>query len=61
MVDIQSAMAKIRQGKKRGKKEEAEITGRRYNVCICNGIWPITHYVARYQLVSRSATSLLAG
>jgi len=32
MVDIQSATAKIRRGKKRRKKEET--TGWKYNVCI---------------------------
>jgi len=31
MVDIQSATAEIRQG----KKEEEKTTARKYNVCIC--------------------------
>jgi len=34
MVDIQSATAEIRQGKKR-KIEEEETTGQKYNVRIC--------------------------
>jgi len=37
MVDIQSAMAEIRRGK---KKKEEETTGWKYNVCICYAGWP---------------------
>jgi len=36
MVDIQSAAAEIR----RGKKKKEETTGRKYNVCICNAGQP---------------------
>jgi len=35
MVDIQSATAEIRRGKKRKKIEEEETTGQKYNVRIC--------------------------
>jgi len=36
MVDIQSATAEIRRGNRRKrKKEDEEITGRKYNVRIC--------------------------
>jgi len=35
MVEIQSATAEIRQGKKERRKEEEEITGQKYNVRIC--------------------------
>jgi len=31
MADIQSAMAKIRRGKKERKKKEEETTGQKYN------------------------------
>jgi len=35
MVDIQSATAENRRGKK--KEEEEEITALKYNICICYG------------------------
>jgi len=35
MVDIQSATAEIRRGKKKARKIEAETTGQQYNVRIC--------------------------
>jgi len=35
MVEIQSATAEIRQGKKERRKEEEETTGQKYNVRIC--------------------------
>jgi len=36
MVDIQSATAEIKRGKKKERKiEEEETTGQKYNVCIC--------------------------
>jgi len=37
MVDIHSAIAEIRRGK---KEEEDETTGQKYNVCICYAGWP---------------------
>jgi len=35
MVDIQSARAEIRRGKKKKERKKKETTGRKYNVRIC--------------------------
>jgi len=35
MVEIHSATAEIRQGKKERRKEEEETTGQKYNAGIC--------------------------
>jgi len=40
MVDIQSATAEIRRGKKEERKKKEEETRQKYNVCICYAGWP---------------------
>jgi len=40
MVDIHSATAEIRRGKKKEERKTEETTGQKYNVCICYAGWP---------------------